>query len=172
MNLEISREVKRTVAEQSSCLTLRSVLSADEGFLLEVYADHRKKELEQVSWNEVQEKAFLAQQFHAQLQHYSTHYPHGEHDIILFNTTPIGRMYIDRGEEEIRLLDISLLNEYRNRGIGSILMRNLLDEADRFGKPVRLYVYKMNSAVRFYQRFGFQYVEDTGVHYFMEWLPV
>jgi GNAT superfamily N-acetyltransferase len=166
--LEISYEVSPIDDAQSLSLILRSVQPDDEPFLLDVYADHRKEELDQASWNAEQRQSFISQQFHAQLQHYRSHYPQGSHDIILFDTAPIGRIYIDRGDEEIRLLDISLLSKYRNKGFGAVLMRNLLDEADRLGKPVRLYVYKMNQAVRFYERLGFQCVEDTGVHYFME----
>ncbi len=156
---------------QSFSLVLRSVQPEDEDFLQQVYAEHRKDELDQVSWDDEQRQTFLSQQFHAQLRHYSSHYPHGSHDIIVSGTTPIGRIYVDRGEEEIRLLDISLLIQYRCRGIGSVLMQNLLDEADRHKKPVRFYVYNMNRAVRFYERLGFQSIEDTGVHYFMERLP-
>lgn len=166
--MKISDEIRKIDDAQSFSPTLRSVQPADEHFLLDVYADHRKEELDQASWNAEQRQTFLSQQFHAQIHHYRSHYPQGNHDIILFDTTPIGRIYIDRGDEEIRLLDISLLSEYRNRGVGTVLMRNLLDETDRVAKPVRLYVYKMNQAVRFYERLGFQCVEDTGVHYFME----
>lgn len=162
---------------RAAALSLRRVQPEDEQFLLELYGDHRREELDQASWKEEERRTFLCQQFQAQLQHYRTHYPQGEHHLILAGSTAIGRIYVDWGGSEIRLLDISLLSKYRNRGIGTVLMRGLLAEADRKQKPIRLYVYTMNRALRFYERLGFKCIEDTGVHNFMErcadsgWLP-
>ena len=59
--------------------------------------------------------------------------------------------------------------DYRGRGIGTWIMRHLLDEAARFKKPVTLHVEPYNPAVRLYQRLGFRVVEQRGVNLFMQW---
>ena len=66
-------------------------------------------------------------------------------------------------------MDIALLPEYRGAGIGTWIMRNLLDEAPGAQKPVTLHVEPYNRAVRLYQRLGFHVVERRGINLFMEW---
>lgn len=107
------------------------------------------------------------------MQHtfYQEHYPGAELLVILAGTTPIGRLYLARWDEEHRLMDIALLPEFRGRGIGGALMQGVLDEAARAGKPVRLHVEKFNPVRDYYLRIGFEVIEDRGVYDFMEWTP-
>ncbi len=84
---------------------------------------------------------------------------------------PIGRLYIDRREDEHRLIDIALLPEWRGKGVGSELMRGVLDEAREAGKLVRIHVEQNNPAMRLYKRLGFEEIEDQGVYRLMEWRP-
>jgi GNAT superfamily N-acetyltransferase len=48
----------------------------------------------------------------------------------------------------------------RNRGLGSALLRDLVDEAAAAGKPMTIYVEKFNPAMRLYQWLGFVAFED------------
>jgi GNAT superfamily N-acetyltransferase len=83
---------------------------------------------------------------------------------------PAGRIWIGRDEQQIRLLDIALLPEFRNRGAGTLLIRLLIDEASVAGKPLRHMVFILNSdAHRFYERLGFVVIEDLGAYKHMEW---
>jgi ribosomal protein S18 acetylase RimI-like enzyme len=82
---------------------------------------------------------------------------------------PIGRLYVDRREDEIRIIDIALFPEHRGKGIGSRIMETLLDEGKDSGKPVTIHVEKNNPALRLYRRLGFTKVEDQGVYDLMEW---
>ena len=120
-------------------------------------------------WSDQQKEAFLQQQFQFQTQHYREHYRGASFDLILEADRPIGRIYVHRGEADIRLMDISLLPEYRHSGIGTWIIRNLLDEAARSQKPVTLHVEPYNPALRLYQRLGFRVVEERGMNMFMEW---
>ena len=155
----------------TATLMLRPIRPEDQPFLYEVYASTRLEELAPLGWNADQQAAFLTQQFNAQHQYYQANYPGADFQIILVNDQPAGRIYVDRRIDEIRLIDIALLPEYRNGGIGSRLLKDLLAEAARAGKPVRIHVEKFNPALRLYERLGFSISDDRGVYWFMEWRP-
>ena len=155
----------------SGTLELRPALPSDIPFLAAVYASVRQDELAPTGWPAEAKTAFLQQQFTAQHHHYHTHYPDADYLVILLNRQPIGRMYVARWEHEIRLMDIALLPSYRNQGIGTRLLRGLLDEAAASGKSVSLHVEAHNPAMRLYERLGFRRIRDTGIYWLMEWGP-
>ncbi len=101
-------------------VTLRPITPADEAFLFKVYAGTRREELAQAPWDEAQKRAFLTFQFNAQHQHYQSEFANAAFHVILDDDTPLGRLYVDRRADEIRILDIALLPEHRGRGIGSV----------------------------------------------------
>jgi ribosomal protein S18 acetylase RimI-like enzyme len=152
-------------------VTLRSIRSDDEAFLLKVYTSTRLDELAPLGWSTDQTAAFLTQQFTAQHTHYLTHYPDADFQVILLDGQPIGRLYVARLDDELRVIDIALLPAYRNAGIGSRLLKELLAEASAAGKPARIHVEKFNPALRLYERLGFAPIADRGVYWFMEWSP-
>ena len=149
-------------------LSLRSVGPEDQKLLLVLFESAREKELALVAWNADRRRNFIETQFRAQQQHYQKHFPHRDHHIVMLNGKPAGMTDIARSAEEIRVLDIIILPEHRNAGIGTELMRNLMSEADQLGKTLRLCVEKFNPACSLYTRLGFSVTEDTGVHYLME----
>jgi ribosomal protein S18 acetylase RimI-like enzyme len=106
-------------------------------------------------------------QFNLQHTQYMQNYRQPSFDIVMIGDTPAGRLYISRGQKEIRIVDISLLPEYCGIGIGGKLMRELLREGDEKRLPVTLHVEKNNRALEFYQRLGFRIEEDRGVYLFM-----
>jgi GNAT superfamily N-acetyltransferase len=154
-----------------SAVTLRAVGPADEAFLLDVYAGTRADELALVPWTDEQRQAFVRMQFAAQQEHYQEKYPEANHDIILLAGRPVGRLYVAREEHEIRIVDIALLPPERNAGVGSYLIRELLDEATRAGKPLRVYVESFNPSLPLFERLGFYRAEQNGMHILMQWDP-
>ena len=133
-------------------LLLRAATPEDESFLLEVYASTRIDELAGLGWNDDQLRAFIKMQFMAR----ERSYPRNNDRIILLDGHPVGRMMVDRGEAAILLRDIALLPEYRNAGIGSRLIQELMTEATAAGKPIILHVVSTSPAVRLYERLGFR----------------
>ena len=136
-----------------------------------VYASTRADELALVDWDEGQKAAFVQMQFAAQHQYYREHYTHAAFQVILCDGMPAGRLYVARWTAEIRIIDIALLPEYRNRGIGSLLFERLFAEAAQTGKRVSVHVERFNPALRLYARLGFQPVAERGVYTLMEWSP-
>jgi GNAT superfamily N-acetyltransferase len=110
-------------------------------------------------------------QFNAQHRCYQDQFPTASYDVIRAGDRDIGRLYVDRREAEICVIDIALLPEFRNAGIGGALLRGLLAEADRGGKRVCIHVERFNPALLLYRRLGFVPVEENGVYLQMERLP-
>jgi GNAT superfamily N-acetyltransferase len=110
-------------------------------------------------------------QFEAQHRFYQEQYPDASFQIILADDSPIGRLYVDRGPQAFCIVDIALLPEHRGAGIGSAIMSELLAEAGRAQKPVRIHVERFNPALRLYARLGFVVIGDTGVYLHMERVP-
>ena len=151
---------------------MRAVQPADEEFLLGVYAASRADEMALVDWDEAQKMAFLRSQFEAQAAQYHARFPDAEYSIILYKGSPVGRFWIGRTPEQIRLLDIAILPEFQNQGVGAVLLKSLLAESEAAGVPLRHMVFKMNTAaLRFYERFGFSPIEDVGAYIHMERQP-
>jgi ribosomal protein S18 acetylase RimI-like enzyme len=151
---------------------LRPVEPGDEEFLYRVYASTRTEELAVVPWDDDAKEAFLRMQFAAQDTWYHEQMPDASYQVVLVDGEPAGRLYVDRREDEIRIVDIALLPEHRGRGLGTALLRELLEEADAAGKPVTIHLERFNPALRLYERLGFAQVEDQGVYLFLERRPV
>lgn len=152
-------------------ITVCPAIADDEEFLFQVYASTRASEMELAPWTTQEKEAFLRMQSRAQRSHYATYYPHAEYDLILRDGQRAGRLFILRGKEEIRIMDIALLPEFRNQGIGSTLLEQILNEGRQLNLPVTIHVERFNPALRLYTRLGFRLVEDKGVYYFMAWSP-
>jgi ribosomal protein S18 acetylase RimI-like enzyme len=150
-------------------VSLRPAGPEDEAFLYRVYASTREEELAVVDWSDEQKEQFLKMQFNAQHTYYHEHYPDADYDVILRNGDAVGRLYVHRRPDEIRIVDIALLPECRNAGVGTALLEDLLSEGAAAQKPVRIHVEKMNPALRLYERLGFSVLEDKGVYWLMEW---
>jgi ribosomal protein S18 acetylase RimI-like enzyme len=113
----------------------------------------------------------LRQQFDAQDAYYRAHYANATFDVIEADGKAAGRLYVARWEDEIRIMDIALLPEYRGNGTGTSLLRRLLAEADAGGKRTTIHVERNNPALRLYERLGFSVVKESGVYLFLERPP-
>ncbi|MEM8778343.1 MAG: GNAT family N-acetyltransferase [Cyanobacteria bacterium P01_G01_bin.49] len=156
---------------ESVSLTYRNAAPEDESFLFKLYTSTRTEELDAWGWNTQQHEAFLKMQFQAQQISYRNQFPNSNYQIILIQKLAVGAMLVIRKEAEIHLVDLALLPEYRDQGIGTFLLQNLLIEAAQTRKPVRLQVIQVNRAFQLYQRLGFSTVGNNGIHFAMEWLP-
>jgi ribosomal protein S18 acetylase RimI-like enzyme len=153
-------------------VTFRPIAPDDQELLLRIYRSTREEELAMVlDWTEEMKAAFVRQQFEAQHAWYQDHYQGAQFDLILEDGVPVGRLYVHRRDREIRLVDITLLPDFRKGGIGTSLLRDLLAEGEAAGKPVTIHVEVFNPAMRLYERLGFQPIEERGPYRLMEWRP-
>jgi GNAT superfamily N-acetyltransferase len=149
---------------------LRPVSASDDEFLLSLYASTREDELAQAEWAEGQKEMFLRWQFDLQRREYEARFPDAAYSVILVDQQPAGRIWVGTDDEQIRLLDIALLPEFQNRGVGTALLQRLKTDAANRGKALRHMVFVLNNnAERFYERLGFKLIEDFGAYKHMEW---
>lgn len=163
-------------------LQLRPMQAADLPFLQALYAQSRAVEMLLMSQlADEQKNQFLTFQFNAQHQHYQQHFPSADFCIIYLAddclsdgvTKPndIGRLYIERGEQEIRLVDITLIEHARGQGLGSYFLKQLIAEARVANTCISLHVEAENPAKRLYQRLGFVETGEQSFYRQMHWYP-
>ena len=148
---------------------LRPEQPGDEPFLYQLFAQARSAIIASLPLGHITAETLLRQQFELQTFHFRSYYPSAEYCIIEQEDTPVGRLVVDYSGQAIRMIDVALLQEYRNRGIGSCLLHDLLAEARSTGQVVRLHVERGNPALRLYHRFGFRQIQDREVYLEMEW---
>lgn len=154
-------------------ITLRPITDDDAELLCRVYGSTRTEELAMTDWSDEQKDAFVRMQFAAQHDYYMKHYTDAQFAVILRQGEPAGRLYVARWPEEIRIVDIALLPEHRNAGLGQRLVTGLIEEARgrEQGRVVSIHVERQNPALRLYHRLGFRQVADKGIYLLLEWEP-
>ena len=153
----------------ASQITLRKVLPEDAQFLERLYFDTRRHEVSAWGWPAAQQEMFLRMQFNAQHLSYSTAFPDADDHIVSVDDSVAGRIMIVREQADKRVIDIALLEEHRNHGVGTELLRRVIDECAAEDSALRLQVLRGNPAVRLYQRLGFIESGGDAIYMQMEW---
>lgn len=154
-------------------IALRPATGDDSDLLFSIYASTRTAELAQVPWSDEQKRAFLWQQFEAQDHEYRRAYPDGLFAVIELSGNPVGRLYLRQAANDTRIVDLALLPDFRNWGIGSRILGDLAREADRTRRSLSIHVEAFNTgARRLYERFGFELAEDKGVYLLLTRSPL
>jgi ribosomal protein S18 acetylase RimI-like enzyme len=148
----------------SGAISLRAATPEDTAFLLELFTSTRG-EFKLLIRDEPQLAALMSMQFNLQRRQYQESYPHGQDHIILKRGQPVGRILVNESERTITLVDIALLPEHRNEGIGGQLLADLLKQK----KTVTLHVLKANRARNLYERMGFRKVSEDSMYDEMIW---
>lgn len=151
-------------------VTFRIIENADDEFLFQLYASTRADEMAAIiGWSEGDKDHLLRGQFYAQSQAYALNYIGAVHRIIQLDGTDVGRLIVNRADDHMRIIDLSILTAYRGRGIGTDILRSLMNEAHGGKVPVRLAVIPDSPAARLYVRHGFVAAERRGHHMDMVW---
>jgi ribosomal protein S18 acetylase RimI-like enzyme len=152
-------------------IEFRPIKDKDREFLYLLYASTRMGELGPTGWSQEEKDKFLRQQFEFQHIEYMKNYKEARFDIIVYDGEPAGRLYVDRREDDIRIIDIALFPHFRRKGIGSKIMNDLVAEADEKQVSLSLHVEMNNLAMGLYERLGFERGELNGIYYFMSRPP-
>ena len=153
-------------------VTTRLRRPADAALLRRIYASTRTEEMARLPWSAAEKQRFLQMQFEAQDRAYRENHPDAACAILLVAGRAAGRLYLHETAEACHIVDISLLPEYRGRGIGAAILREVLRQAAAAGRRVTLHVEAPNPARRLYERLGFRLTSAVNATYLgMEWPP-
>jgi GNAT superfamily N-acetyltransferase len=108
-------------------------------------------------WNEGVQRDFHAKAWQQQ-----------KPDIITYSGKLIGTIATIEIEDCIEIGQFFILPEYQRKGIGTHLLKNILDKADQSGKNVTLKFLKNNPVKSLYVRNGFRLVYTSEVAHHME----
>ncbi len=87
--------------------------------------------------------------------------------IVRLGEADIGWLQVETAEAEIWLRSFYIAPEHQRRGVGSEVLRRLIEEQAASRKPLALAVLKNNPARRLYERFGFSVIGEDGVKLLM-----
>lgn len=92
--------------------------------------------------------------------------------IIFLDNQPIGLLKLDRAETNIDIMQLQIDPSQQGKGLGRIILTDILKEASETGKTASLSVLKTNKAQHLYSSLGFKIVDEDEYAYSMEFSPV
>jgi ribosomal protein S18 acetylase RimI-like enzyme len=159
-----------TIPSPRGPLTLRPERAEDQAFRYRLFCQSRPPEWDLVQLDPQFREHLMQHQFEAQTKGYLTQFPKARFDIIELDDESIGRVVVDRPGHEVHIVDQAIVPRMRNQGIGTAMMRTLMDEAAAAGIPVRLTVGSSNDpSLRLYLRLGFVPTGAVPMYIEMQW---
>jgi GNAT superfamily N-acetyltransferase len=156
-----------------STLAVRPALPQDEIFLYELYSAVRAPEFALAPITATQREHLMRMQFRGQMSAYTQTYPNSCYHIVLLDSKPVGRLWVAPGEREFHFVDIALHPGMQSKGIGTVLIQRLQQEAATGRLPISSCVSKFNpGSLRFHKRLGFHIVREDEIQYYMQWRPI
>jgi ribosomal protein S18 acetylase RimI-like enzyme len=80
----------------------------------------------------------------------------------------VGAVSVQRHPDHVFLAEVLIDPAFQNQGLGTELVKQVLEDATKDGLPVRLQVLRKNRAHRLYERLGFVQTGQTDTHILME----
>ncbi len=155
-----------------STLAVRPALPQDEIFLYELYVAIRGPLFALALITPAQREFLLRMQFRAQMAGYTEQFPNSCYHVVLLDSKPVGRLWVAPGEREFLLVDIGIHPSVQSKGLGTVLVQRLQQEAQRQKLPIRSRVERTNAgSLRFHRRLGFRIIREDLMQYYLEWHP-
>jgi GNAT superfamily N-acetyltransferase len=133
--------------------------AADAGFIYSLIEMTMRSYVEQV-WGHFSEDRNRT--------HVSEAIAAGHYSIIALEHIRVGALCVERHPSHIQLSQLFILPEHQRQGIGTSIVRGLINEARESKKPLRLRVLSVNPARRLYEREGFHVTSTTPERVYME----
>jgi RimJ/RimL family protein N-acetyltransferase len=149
---------------------LRPEHDEDQAFRFELFCQSRPAEFALLRLDPGAMEQLMRFQFQAQTMSYRKSFPNARFDIIELDQRPVGRIVVNRPGHEIHIVDHAIVPPLRNQGLGTTIMKALMDEAGRARLKVRLMVASTNDpSMRLYLRLGFAPIATEPFYIEMEW---
>jgi GNAT superfamily N-acetyltransferase len=154
-------------------VSVRPERRPDDGdFLLSLYASTRRPELARLGWSEKQAGRLHRHAVRRPDPPLPGILPHTPtYTVVCVDGERAGRLIVNRADDEIVIVDITLTPKFRRIGVGRGLVRRLLDEADARRVRIRCHVLQHSNARQFWERAGFVAQGGDGVYVAMERAP-
>ncbi len=148
---------------------LRPCTEADNAFVYDVFCTTWEHEVAALP-NQNLAQHVLRIQHIAQERRFQSRYPSHQRYIVLVDGEPAGRLYVHEGDSVIQVIDLTLMPQFRNRGIGTRVFRDLFSYAAQEGRSISLRVARRNErATDFYTSLGFELVTVDDLDNYFEW---
>jgi ribosomal protein S18 acetylase RimI-like enzyme len=140
-------------------LSQREAQPEDEDFLYELHKAAMQQYITAAwgAWDEAAQR----EQFHQC-------YQPDEMQVIQLDGRDVGVIHLQERTEEIFMVSLEILPAFQNQGIGTQVIRQVMQKARQDRKPVALRVLKVNLDARaLYQRLGFGVTGENDTHYIL-----
>jgi len=141
---------------------LRPACRDEFAFAEAIYINAMRPLMEQLdAWDEPMRRAAIRRSFKA-----------ADSQIITLNGRDIGWTQVTERDADYNIAQIQILEEFCGRGIGSFIIRELLERATREDKTVSLSAVRTNRAIELYLRLGFRIIDPDATPIIdMVWTP-
>jgi ribosomal protein S18 acetylase RimI-like enzyme len=135
-------------------ITLRVATAGDRAFLYDLHCASLKGYITGTwGWDETWQRG-----------HFDKHFDPERRQIIQWENRDIGAIGVSERDADILIDYIALYPEHQRQGIGSHLIKTIIEHGVAEGKPIRLRVLRTNPAFRLYERLGFMVEEESDTH--------
>jgi GNAT superfamily N-acetyltransferase len=153
-----------------STLAVRPAMVEDEIFLYDLYVALRGPLFAMAPISAEQQQYLLRMQFRAQISSYTQQYPNSCYHVVLLDSRPVGRLWVAPGERSFHLVDIAIHPNVQSKGLGTVLIQRLQQEAGKGRAPIYSTVDRFNpGSLRFHQKLGFAIDREDLLQYYMKW---
>ncbi len=108
--------------------------------------------------HEIRRRVFVVEQHIDPMIEFDTHENESQHYLAYFKNKAAGTARWRETSEGIKLERFSVLKECRNSGLGSLLVKKILENIIPLNK--KIYLHAQTTTVRFYEKAGFMVVSD------------
>jgi len=142
--------------------TLRPATASDHDFLFELNRAAMASYVQATwGWDE-----------NEQVTYFDAHFEPSKRQVIQVDGTDVGVLAVDETPNEIYLATIALLPHWQGQGVGSSILRSLLERGAETGRAVALQVLLCNPrAIKLYESFGFTRSGQSDTHVLMRVEP-
>jgi ribosomal protein S18 acetylase RimI-like enzyme len=144
-------------------VTTRPALASDTDFARQVHHEAYREVVERQygPWDEERQDRYFQESWHAAV-----------FAIVLCDNVPCGYLCVEDRPADLHVREIVILPGYQGQGIGSTLLRDVIERARQRDVPVRLGTHHVNRAANLYRRLGFREIGRTETHLLFEWRDV
>lgn len=147
----------------------KKVSNMDDSFLFSLFCENKKIELGWQYADPIIIEPLLQMQWNARNQYYKNLFSRAISYIFSYNDEPIAQLTIQHEQDHIHIIDISVLRNYQNQGIGSTIIKDLQTTAKQTKQFITLHVSTSSPAYFLYLKLGFFDIQRNEIDIKMKW---